>query len=59
MTIPERYARITNAIFRNRTLPFPLKTPTFDGLLYWHENADADAANAWLRRQLLAPSGIA
>jgi DNA-binding transcriptional LysR family regulator len=59
LTIPERYARITNAIFRNRILPFPLNTPTFDGLLYWHENADADAANAWLRRQLLAASGIA
>jgi DNA-binding transcriptional LysR family regulator len=58
LAIPERYARITNKIFRNRILPFPLKTPTFDGLLYWHENADADAANAWLRSQLLAASGI-
>jgi DNA-binding transcriptional LysR family regulator len=54
LTIPERYARTTNAIFRNQILPFPLKAPTLDGLLYWHETADSDAGNAWLRNQLLA-----
>ena len=58
LTIPERYVRVANAIFRNRILPFPFKTPIFDGFLYWHENADGDAANSWLRRQLLAESGI-
>jgi DNA-binding transcriptional LysR family regulator len=57
LTIAERYARVANAIFHNQILPFPLKAPTFDALLYWHENADSDAANSWLRRQLLAASG--
>jgi DNA-binding transcriptional LysR family regulator len=57
LTIAERYARVANAIFHNQILPFPLKAPTFDALLYWHENADSDAANTWLRRQLLAASG--
>ena len=57
LTIAERYARVANAIFHNQIVPFPLKAPSFDALLYWHENADSDAANAWLRRQLLAASG--
>ena len=57
LTMAERYARIANTIFHNQILPFPLKVPTFDGVLYWHENADSDAANTWLRRQLLAASG--
>jgi len=58
LTLAERYARITNAIFRSQLLPFPLRTPTFDALLYWHDNADDDAANAWLRRQLFAASSV-
>ena len=57
LTIAERYARVANAIFHNQIVPFPLKAPSFDALLYWHENADSDAANAWLRHQLLAASG--
>jgi DNA-binding transcriptional LysR family regulator len=53
LTMPERYARILNAQFANRLLPFPLKVPAFDTYLYWHANADGDAANAWLRGLLL------
>jgi DNA-binding transcriptional LysR family regulator len=53
LTMPERYARIINAQFRNQLLPFPLKVPVFDSYLYWHANADGDPANAWLRQQLL------
>jgi DNA-binding transcriptional LysR family regulator len=52
LTMPQRYARILNARFGNRLLPFPLKAPAFDAYLYWHVSADADPANAWLRQQL-------
>jgi DNA-binding transcriptional LysR family regulator len=53
LTMAERYARIVNRLFRNRVLPFPLDVPDYDGYLYWHENADADPANQWLRKQLV------
>jgi DNA-binding transcriptional LysR family regulator len=53
LTMPQRYARILNAHFRNQLLPFPLKVPAFDSYLYWHVNADADPANAWLRQRLI------
>jgi DNA-binding transcriptional LysR family regulator len=53
LTMPQRYARILNAHFGNRLLPFPLKVPAFDSYLYWHSNAEADPANMWLRQQLL------
>lgn len=52
LTMPQRYARILNAHLGNQLLPFPLKAPAFDSYLYWHANADADPANAWLRLQL-------
>jgi DNA-binding transcriptional LysR family regulator len=54
LTMPERYARILNAQFKNKLLPFPLNVPAYDTCLYWHANAEGDPANAWLRRQLLA-----
>jgi DNA-binding transcriptional LysR family regulator len=53
LTMPRRYAQILNAHFRNQLLPFPLKVPAFDTYLYWHANAEADPANAWLRQQLV------
>jgi DNA-binding transcriptional LysR family regulator len=52
LTMPLRHARILNAHFGNQLLPFPLKVPAFDSYLYWHANAEADPANAWLRQQL-------
>src|ERR1051325_9277437 len=53
LTMPQRYARILNAQFKNQLLAFPLKVPAFDTYLYWHANADSDPANAWLRQQLI------
>jgi DNA-binding transcriptional LysR family regulator len=53
LTMPTRYAHILNAQFNNRLLPFPLDAPAFDTYVYWHANAEADPANAWLRHQLL------
>jgi len=45
-TMPERYARIINAHFKNRLLPFPLEVPVFDTCPYWHANEEGDPANA-------------
>ena len=53
LTMPQRHARILNALFGNQLLPFPLKVPAFDTYLYWHAGADGDPANAWLRQQLI------
>jgi len=53
LTMPQRYARILNAQFGNRLLPFPLEVPMLDTYIYWHAYADADPANTWLRQQLL------
>jgi DNA-binding transcriptional LysR family regulator len=53
LTMPQRYARMLNAQFKNQLLAFPLKVPAFDTYLYWHANADSDPANAWLRQQLI------
>ena len=52
LSMPQRYARVLNAHFRNQILPFPLQVPAFDSYLYWHANAEADPANAWLRQQI-------
>jgi DNA-binding transcriptional LysR family regulator len=57
LTMPERYARIVNPLFRNRLLPFPLEVPDYDAYLYWHANADADPANRWLRKVLVEAFG--
>jgi DNA-binding transcriptional LysR family regulator len=48
-TMPEHYAQIANLNLPNRIYPLPLPTPTLDVYLYWHENAELDPANRWLR----------
>lgn len=53
LTMPERYARIANLQFDNQILPFPLEVPAFDVFLYWHSNVDNDAANRWLREEIV------
>lgn len=54
LTMPEQYAKIVNAQFNNRILPFPLATPAIDAHLYWHASTDNDPASAWLRQQFIA-----
>lgn len=49
LTMPERYAGLLEPGHGNRILPLPLKTPSLDLLLYWHEAVDDDPANRWLR----------
>ncbi|AMO97262.1 bacterial regulatory helix-turn-helix, lysR family protein [Collimonas fungivorans] len=48
-TMPEHYAHIANINLPNRIYPLPLPTPPLDVYLYWHENAELDPANRWLR----------
>ncbi len=52
LTMPERYARLVNAGLNNRIHPFPIKIARFSLNLYWHEAADADRENRWLREEL-------
>jgi len=33
--------------------PVPLKLPAFEIRMVWHESTERDAAQAWLRQQVL------
>ena len=59
LTMPEQYARIANAQFGNRMVPFPLPTQPLDVHLYWHANVDHEPANQWLREQCITLLGTA
>jgi DNA-binding transcriptional LysR family regulator len=53
LTMPERYAEMLNSRFSNRLYPFPLKSlQTLDIHMYWHESAENDPPNRWLREQI-------
>jgi DNA-binding transcriptional LysR family regulator len=53
LTIPERYALMLNSGFNNRLFPFPLKSlQQLEIHMYWHESADNDPPNRWLREQI-------
>ena len=53
LTIPERYALMLNSGFNNRLFPFPLKSlQQLEIHMYWHESADNDPPNHWLREQI-------
>jgi DNA-binding transcriptional LysR family regulator len=54
LTMPERYARATNAPLDNQVLPFPIATNARDIYLYWHGGAQSDPANRWLRDHIAA-----
>ena len=53
LTMPEAYARIANEQFGNQIFPLPLPMPSWDVYLYWHQNVENDAANRWLRDQVM------
>jgi DNA-binding transcriptional LysR family regulator len=53
VTIPERYARILNAGVGNQILLLPIRMPTLDAYLYWHESVDDDPGNRWLRISMI------
>jgi DNA-binding transcriptional LysR family regulator len=53
LTIPERYAQMLNGGFNHRLCPFPLKSlQQLELHMYWHESADNDPPNRWLREQI-------
>lgn len=53
LTMPAHYAEMLNTPFGNRLYPFPLKSlQTLDIQMYWHESADNDPPNRWLREQI-------
>jgi DNA-binding transcriptional LysR family regulator len=53
LTIPEHYALMLNAGFNNRLYPFPLKSlQQLEIHMYWHESAENDPPNRWLREQI-------
>ncbi len=53
LTMPEHYAEMLNGRFENQLYPFPLKSlQTLDIHMYWHESADNDAPNRWLREEI-------
>lgn len=53
LTIPEHYAQLLNSRFNHRMYPFPLKSlQQLEIHMYWHESAENDPPNRWLREQI-------
>jgi DNA-binding transcriptional LysR family regulator len=53
LTIPEHYAQMLNSRFNHRLFPFPLKSlQQLEIHMYWHESAENDPPNRWLREQI-------
>jgi len=57
LTMPERYAALLGGNSAIRALKMPVKMPTLDLYLYWHDRVRDDAANRWLRGELLEALG--
>ena len=53
ITLPERVARIIVTNYPLRIVPLPIKLPTVDISLAWHERLHHDPANAWMRDQIV------
>lgn len=54
LTMSRRHAELVNAALDNRLLEMPLPLPSIGLNLYWHEAAEHDPVNRWLRQQLSA-----
>ena len=52
-----RYASLLGAASGVRVLAMPLRMPTLDLFLYWHDRVHNDPANRWLRLQLVEALG--
>jgi DNA-binding transcriptional LysR family regulator len=53
LTIPEHYAQLLNSRFNHCLYPFPLKSlQQLEIHMYWHESAENDPPNRWLREQI-------
>lgn len=53
LTMAERYAVLLRGNATLRALKMPVKMPTLDFYLYWHDRVHDDPANRWLRQQLI------
>lgn len=54
LTMSRRHAELVNAALGNRLLEMPLPLPSIGLNLYWHEAAEHDPVNRWLRQQVSA-----
>jgi DNA-binding transcriptional LysR family regulator len=52
LTLSRGHAQILNGGLGNRVYPFPVKTAQLEAQMYWHESAENDSANRWLRQQI-------
>lgn len=59
LTLPASQAAVTNRAFGHAVLPLPLEGPALDRYLYWHEGAEADPAQSWLRDAVVAAAAQA
>jgi DNA-binding transcriptional LysR family regulator len=58
LTMTERYVPLLAAAPAEvRALAMPLRIPTLDLFLYWHDRVHDDPANRWLRLQLVEALG--
>jgi DNA-binding transcriptional LysR family regulator len=57
LTMSQRYAVLIAPDAPVRTLAMPLKIPTLDLCLYWHDRVHEDPANRWLRARLVEAFG--
>jgi DNA-binding transcriptional LysR family regulator len=52
-TVPERFARLVAQPARLQVLEPPLPIPEYHVMQYWHERANVDAGNQWMRAQIV------
>ena len=57
LTMTARYASLLGTGSGVRALAMPLRMPTLDLFLYWHDRVHDDTANRWLRLQLVEALG--
>ena len=57
LTMPQRYAALIAPDAPVRALALPMKIPTLDLCLYWHDRVHEDPANRWLRGRLQVAFG--
>ena len=57
LTLTARYAKLLTGGSGVRVLPMPLRMPTLDLFLYWHDRVHDDPANRWLRAALIEALG--
>jgi DNA-binding transcriptional LysR family regulator len=53
VTVPSQVARLFEKMGRFKSLKPPVKIPTADVRVHWHERYDRDVANRWLRELIV------